>query len=63
MKNDTKILDKKITADEVAKSIKKAAGNLLVEQKIFLYYQKHLFEDLFWPGFFILLLWLYRENM
>ena len=39
------ILDKKITADEVAKSIKKAAGNLLVEQKIFDVYTSPILGD------------------
>ena len=39
------ILDQKITADEVAKSIKKAAGNLLVEQKIFDVYTSPILGD------------------
>ncbi len=39
------ILDKKITSDEVAKSIKKAAGNLLVEQKIFDVYTSAILGD------------------
>ncbi|MCR5185576.1 MAG: phenylalanine--tRNA ligase subunit beta [Clostridia bacterium] len=39
------ILDKKITADEVAKSIKKAAGNLLVEQRIFDVYTSPILGD------------------
>ena len=39
------ILDKDITADEVAKSIKKAAGNLLVEQRIFDVYTSPILGD------------------
>ena len=39
------ILNKNITSDEVAKSIKKAAGNLLVEQKIFDVYTSPMLGD------------------
>ncbi len=39
------ILDKNISSDEVAKSIKKAAGNLLVEQKVFDVYTSQALGD------------------